>query len=146
MTKSGVSLICHWLIRRRSGGLDPELTKWSVRLGPAMVLTGKGYKEHHWLVIPFINLFGYPFTSSPSAMPSSSHTIPGSINQLGIGWAAIRVCGQTSHRTNQGHAIMPFMFNKEGYRVSVWPSLLHMFQPFCLVCPRRGWSGVPLGP
>ena len=33
-------------------GLDPELTKWSVRSGPAMVLTGKGYKEHHWLVVP----------------------------------------------------------------------------------------------
>ena len=33
-------------------GLDPELTKWSVRLGPAIVLTGKGYKEHHWLVVP----------------------------------------------------------------------------------------------
>ena len=32
-------------------GLDPELTKWSVRSGPATVLTGKGYKEHHWLVI-----------------------------------------------------------------------------------------------
>ena len=33
-------------------GLDPELTKWSVRSGPAIVLTGKGYKECHWLVIP----------------------------------------------------------------------------------------------
>ena len=33
-------------------GLDPELTKWSMRLGPATVLTGKGYKEHHWLVVP----------------------------------------------------------------------------------------------
>ena len=33
-------------------GLDPELTKWSVRSGPAIVLTRKGYKEHHWLVIP----------------------------------------------------------------------------------------------
>ena len=33
-------------------GLNPELTKWSVRSGPAIVLTGKGYKEHHWLVIP----------------------------------------------------------------------------------------------
>ena len=33
-------------------GLDPELTKWSVRSGPAIVLTGKGYKEHHWLVVP----------------------------------------------------------------------------------------------
>ena len=33
-------------------GLDPELTEWSVRSGPAIVLTGKGYKEHHWLVVP----------------------------------------------------------------------------------------------
>ena len=33
-------------------GLDPELTKWSVRSDPAIVLTGKGYKEHHWLVVP----------------------------------------------------------------------------------------------
>ena len=33
-------------------GLDPELTKWSVRSGPAIVLTGKGYKEHHWLAVP----------------------------------------------------------------------------------------------
>ena len=32
--------------------LDPELTKWSMRSGPAIVLTGKGYKEHHWLVVP----------------------------------------------------------------------------------------------
>ena len=40
-------------------GLDPELTKWSVRSGPAIVLTEKGYKEHHWLVVPPINHFGY---------------------------------------------------------------------------------------
>ena len=40
-------------------GLDPELTKWSVHSGPAIVLTGKGYKEHHWLVVPSINHFGY---------------------------------------------------------------------------------------
>ena len=33
-------------------GLDPELTKWSMRSGLAIVLTGKGYKEHHWLVVP----------------------------------------------------------------------------------------------
>ena len=33
-------------------GLDPELTKWSVHSGPAIVLTGKGYKEHHWLAVP----------------------------------------------------------------------------------------------
>ena len=33
-------------------GLDPELTKWSVRSGPVIVLTKEGYKEYHWLVIP----------------------------------------------------------------------------------------------
>ena len=33
--------------------------KWSMRTGPATVLTGKEYKEHHWLVVPPINLFGY---------------------------------------------------------------------------------------
>ena len=40
-------------------GLDPELTKWSVRSGPAIVLTGKEYKEHCWLIVPSINHFGY---------------------------------------------------------------------------------------
>ena len=40
-------------------GLDPELTKWSVHSGLAIVLTRKGYKEHHWLVVPPINHFGY---------------------------------------------------------------------------------------
>ena len=33
-------------------GLDPELTKWSVCLGLVIVLTRKGYEEHHWLVVP----------------------------------------------------------------------------------------------
>ena len=33
-------------------GLDPELTKWSVRSGLVNFLTGRGYKEHHWLVVP----------------------------------------------------------------------------------------------
>ena len=46
-------------------GSDPELTKWSVRLGPAIVLTGKGYKEHHWLVVPH-----QPLRLSP---PSLNH-------------------------------------------------------------------------
>ena len=78
-------------------GLDPELTKWSMCLGPAIVLTRKGYKEHHWLVIPH-----QPFrltSSSPNLlMPSdccatSSCIIPGSVNQLRIGRAAVYVCG-----------------------------------------------------
>ena len=99
-------------------GLDPELTKWSVCSGPAMVLTGKGYKEHHWLVVPFINHFGYPLLPPLYSMPSSSRTIPGTQDQYGRGRAAVHVCGQTGNRTNAGRAITPFMFNKEGYRVS----------------------------
>ena len=31
--------------------LDPELTKWFVHSGLAIILTEKGYKEHHWLVV-----------------------------------------------------------------------------------------------
>ena len=102
-------------------GLDPELTKWSVRPGPAIVLTGKGYKEHHWLVIPSINHFGYLLVHSTTAysiMPMSARTIPGTQDQYGRGRAAVRVRGQTRNRTNEGRAITPFMFNEEGYRVS----------------------------
>ena len=85
-------------------GLDPELTKWSMHLGLAIVLTGKGYKEHHWLVIPH-----QPPQLSPSSphllMPSdhcatSSRIIPSSVNQLRIGWATVRVCGQAGQHTN----------------------------------------------
>ena len=52
-------------------GLDPELTKWSVRSGPAIVLTGKGYKERHWLVVPSINHFGYLLIHTTTAYSSS---------------------------------------------------------------------------
>ena len=103
-------------------GLDPELTKWSVRSGPAMVLTGKGYKEHHWLVVPSINLSGYLhffITTAYSIMPMSARSIPGTQDQYGRGRAAVRVRGQTGNRTNEGRAITPFMFNEEGYRVSL---------------------------
>ena len=102
-------------------GLDPELTKWSVRSGPAIVLTGKGYKEHHWLVVPSINHFGYfhfLITTTYSTMPMSACTIPGTQDQYGRGRAAVRVRGQTGNHTNEGRAITPFMFNEEGYRVS----------------------------
>ena len=102
-------------------GLDPELTKWSVRSGSAIVLTRKGYKEHHWLVVPSINHFGY-LPSSPNTyfiMPMSARTIPGTQDQFGRGRAAVHVRGQTGHRTNEGRAITPFMFNEEGYRVSL---------------------------
>ena len=102
-------------------GLDPELTKWSVRSDPATFLTGKGYKEHHWLVIPSINHFGYLpsyFTITLAIMPMSARTIPGTQDEFGRGRAAVWVHGQTGNRTNAGRAITPFMFNEEGYRVS----------------------------
>ena len=51
-------------------GLDPELTKWSVRPDPVIVLTGKGYKEYHWLVVPPINHSGYLHFSITSFTPS----------------------------------------------------------------------------
>ena len=87
-----------------------------MRLGLGIILTRKGYKEHHWLVIPH-----QPLRLSPShitAMPSSSHTIPGTVNHLGISHATVHVCGQAGNHTNAGRAITPFMFNKEEYRVS----------------------------
>ena len=93
-----------------------------MRSGPAIVLTGKGYKEHHWLVVPPINHFGYSHLSSSTAyfiMPMSARTIPGTQDQYGRGCAAVRVHGQTSNHTNAGRAITPFMFNEEEYRVSV---------------------------
>ena len=110
-------------------GLDPELTKWSVRLGPAIVLTGKGYKEHHWLVVPHQPLRLSPTsitTTAYSTMPMSAHSIPGTQDQYGRSRAAVRVRGQTGNRTNAGRAITPFMFNEEGYRVSRPTFLYHM--------------------
>ena len=109
-------------------GLDPELTKWSVRSGPAIVLTGKGYKERHWLVVPPSTTPVISTSTQPtlySTMPMSARTIPGTQDEYGRGRAAVRVCGQTGNRTNAGRAITPFMFNEEGYRVS--PSL---YPPF----------------
>ena len=103
-------------------GLDPELTKWSVRSGPAIVLTGKGYKEHHWLVVPpSTTSVISSFTQPPlySIMPMSARSIPGTQDQYGRGRAAVHVRGQTGNRTNEGRAITPFMFNEEGYHVSL---------------------------
>ena len=99
-------------------GLDPELTKWSVRSGPAIVLTGKGYKEHHWLVVPpsTTSVISTPITYS--IMPMSARSIPGTQDQYGRSHASVRVRGQAGNRTNTGRAITPFMFNEEGYRVS----------------------------
>ena len=54
-------------------------------------------------------------------MPMSARTIPGTQDEFGRGRAAVRIRGQTRNRTNQGRAITPFMFNEEGYRVSVPP-------------------------
>ena len=48
-------------------------------------------------------------------MPSSSRTIPGTVNHLGIGRAAVRVRGQAGNHTNASRAITPFMFNEEEY-------------------------------
>ena len=93
--------------------------------GLAIVLSGKGYKEHHWLVIPHQPLRSLPLHHFYS-MPSSFRTIPSTTNHLSIGCAAIRVRGQAGSCTNQGWAITPFMFNEEEYRVSDWSSLLHV--------------------
>ena len=111
-------------------GLNPEMTKWSVHSGSAIVLTGKGYKDHHWLVVP-------PSTTSVisssiphhtySTMPMSSRSIPSTQDQYGRGCAAVRVQGQAGIRTNASQAITPFMFNKEGYRVSsLLPDVAHV--------------------
>ena len=110
-------------------GLDPELTKWSMRSGPAIVLTGKGYKECHWLASFPINHSGYlpsHSTNLYSTMPMSARSIPGTQDQYGRGHAVVRVRGQTGNRTNAGRAITPFMFNEEGYRVSPLSSPLHV--------------------
>ena len=52
-------------------------------------------------------------------MPMSACSIPGTQDQYGRGHAAVRVRGQAGHCTNAGRAITPFMFNEEGYRVSL---------------------------
>ena len=57
-------------------------------------------------------------------MPMSTCTIPGTQDQYGRGRAAVRVHGQTGHRTNAGRAIMPFMFNEEEYQVSIPVSIV----------------------
>ena len=90
-----------------------------MRLGLAIVLTGKGYKEHHWLVIPpsitsVISPLHHFFI-----MPMSAHTIPGTQDQYGRGCAAVHVRGQAGSCTNAGRAITPFMFNEEEYQVSL---------------------------
>ena len=105
-----------WWVTVMDMGLDPELTKWSVRLGPAIVLTGKGYKEHHWLVVPSINHFSYTHSHHCYQMPSSFRTIPGTQDQYSRGRTAVCVRSQTGNRTNAGRAITPFMFNEECHR------------------------------
>ena len=81
-------------------GLDPELTKWSVRSGPAIVLTRKGYKEHHWLVVPpsTTSVISTSYsTNAYSTMPMSARSIPGTQDQYGRGRAAVRVRDQTGN-------------------------------------------------
>ena len=75
-----------WWVMVMGMGLDPELTKWSMHSDLAIVLTGTGYKEHHWLVIPHQPLWLFPINNSYS-MPSSFRTILSSANHLGIGRA-----------------------------------------------------------
>ena len=89
-----------------------------MRSGLAIILTGKGYKEHHWLVVPHQPLWLYPSLITYSTMPMSAHTIPGTQDQYGRGRDAVRVRGQASTHTNAGRAITPFMFNEEEYQVS----------------------------
>ena len=92
-----------------------------MRSGPAIVLTGKGYKEHHWLVVPpsTTSVISTPITPTTCPiMPMSAHTIPGTQDQYGRGRATVCVRGQAGTRTNTGRAITPFMFNKEEHRVS----------------------------
>ena len=95
-------------------GLDPELSK-------VVHVLGSSYCPN-WEGIQGTPLAGH----SPSTtlvishsiipkMPSSFHTIPGTTNHLGIGHAAICVCGQAGSCTNTGQAITPFMFNEEEY-------------------------------
>ena len=118
-------------------GLDPELTKWSVRSGPAIVLTGKGYKEHHWLVVPpsTTSVISIPTsTTTYSIMPMSARTIPGTVDQYGRGRAAVRVRGQTGNRTNAGRATTPFMFNEEGYHVSSFTTPCYTCSDLVIVC------------
>ena len=95
-----------------------------MHLGSATVLTGKGYKEHHWLVVPHQPLWLYPSLITSSIMPMSARTIPGTQDQYGRGRAAIHVHGQAGNHTNTGRAITPFMFNKEEYRVSPFESIV----------------------
>ena len=54
-----------WWVMVMGVGLDPELIKWSMHLGLATVLTGKGYKECYWLVVPH-----QPYTCLPRSVPS----------------------------------------------------------------------------
>ena len=53
-------------------------------------------------------------------MPMSARSIPGTQDQYGRGHAAVRVRGQAGNRTNASRAITPFMFNEEGYHVSIF--------------------------
>ena len=60
-------------------------------------------------------------------MPMSARTIPSTQDEYGRGRAAVRVRGQVGIRTNASHAITPFMFNEEGYRVSPLSLSLHVY-------------------
>ena len=81
-----------------------------------------------------INHFSYLHSQHYYSMPSSSRTIPGTQNQFGISRATVQVRGQTGNCTNTGRAITPFMFNKEGYRVSVNSRFLSRELIVAIVC------------
>ena len=101
-----------------------------MRSGSAIVLTGKGYKEYHWLVIPPSTTLVIPTSTQPPLtliMPMSTHTSPSTQDQYSRGCATVCVRGQAGTRTNASRAITPFMFNEEEYRVSPLSLSLHMY-------------------
>ena len=75
-------------------GPDPELTNWSMRSGSVNFLTGKGYKEHHWLVIPH----------QPLQLTSSSPFL------LCLLIAMLPLVSFLAWSTNLGLDRLPFMF------------------------------------
>ena len=84
-----------------------------------------------------INHFGYSHfhpTTAYSTMPMSARTIPSTQDQYSRGRAAVCVHGQAGNRTNAGRAITPFMFNEEGYQVSLLSSSLHVLLNLIIVC------------
>ena len=76
-----------WWVAVMEVGLDLVLTKWSMHLGLAIVLTERGYKEA--LLVGCFPSTTLVISSSITfiQMPSSFRTIPGTTNHLGISCA-----------------------------------------------------------